>query len=55
MTGFVILLLWLVPAACIIGAVEDNGGRFSDAGCVAFVPVLNIVIALAIIINGGRL
>ena len=55
MTGFVLMLLWLCPAAFIVGTVEYNGGSFSDAGCIAFIPGLNILIALAIFFNGGRL
>ena len=54
MTGFVIMILWFVPAAFIIGAVKDSGGQFGDVGCVAFIPLLNIVIAFAILANGGR-
>ena len=55
MIGFVILLLWLCPAAIIIGAIEDAGGKFNDAGCLAFIPILNIFIALGLLFNGGRL
>lgn len=54
MGGFIILALWLCPAAFIVGAVEDAGGNFSDVGCLAFIPGLNLFIALAILINGGR-
>ena len=54
MGGFIFLLLWLCPAAIIIGAVEDADGNIGDVGCSAFIPVLNIFVALAILINGGK-
>lgn len=53
MGGFIFLLLWLCPAAIIIGAVEDAGGNIGDVGCLAFIPCFNIFLALAILINGG--
>ena len=53
MVGFIFLLLWLCPAVIIIGAVEDAGGNIGDVGCLAFIPVLNIFVVLAILINGG--
>lgn len=55
MGAFIIMALWLCPAALIIGAAEDSGVKASDVGCVAFVPILNIFVALAIFFNGGRL
>ena len=55
MIGYIIMCIWLLPAAVILGAVGDRTGNCMDAGCIAFAPIINIFIALAIIINGGRL
>ena len=49
------MVLWLCPAGYIIGAIEEDGGKFSDAGCMAFIPGLNILIALGIFFNGGHI
>lgn len=53
--GFIIMCIWLLPAGVILGAVSDRTGNCMDAGCIAFVPIINIFIALGIILNGGRL
>ena len=55
MIGFIIMCIWLLPAGVILGAVSDRTGNCMDAGCIAFVPIINIFIALGIILNGGRL